>query len=579
MASPFQNLANAASKFGQATASTAKSLSTSASKSINNIANQFLGRGQQSIPTMQSPFVGQQPSNQIANPINSQGGQSNKELVQALKDLTSAIKQQGKGTPTGQPISQVQPNISGMTGKTTGGILSNIGQTFANIGGMTMSGLRAGSSLASQSTAAGLLSQVPLIGGMLAAPFSIYTAKAGGVSSLEQLNRRVQFGGGNFAGSAVSANRDLYNFAQFGMGPAEALGMQLETQGAGLGRFMTSGPNSQLAFGTNLSQFARMGFSGTTAGLFQGMSSNFNANRLNQNGIFGFAANAGFSDNMMQTLAQSIRSIQSSTTMNLGGGLLNNQSLNNLTALGLPMFGAETGGVLSKIYGASANITKAFNPYSGLVGLGLQNEAIRRGGGNVFETFRAQEQMAADPIEMVKQALRQSGGNQMRARDLLVGEQGLTTGQVELLMGAEASGKKFGDLLKDQSALQVLGEKAGALGGVAGVQVSKRLASQELEDTTLGGKIANALKENREVERNLLKNQVDDTKQILEALKTIAAGVAVIANIVTELFGLMKGLYEKFMNTNVGKAVSERISQTSTFFKHLYLDVKEYLNE
>ncbi len=542
----FDNLAQAASSFGRATA-------TFAGQTINNVRQRFsMGQGNQNPNTMNSPFSPTQP-NQTAQPVNqtqpSPQANQNQALIQAIKELTTTIKQsQGKGgAKTPESFLQKAAGIAdrGISNIAAGGVAAaNATRGLMNIG--------------SQTTAAGLLNQVPLVGGMLAAPYQILSGKAGNVGSLEQLNRQVQFGAGNFRGGFVrQSNPDLARFAAMGIGPAEAMSMQMQAQEAGLGRFMPQ----------NLSAFARFGLSGTTAGLVQGIgNTNLNKNAINGGGILNLLNNMGFGNNSIQSMMQTIRGIQSNTTLNLGAGLLNQQSMNNLFANGIGRFGADTGGVISKIFGASQNIgmSNFYNPYSGLVGLGIRNEALRRGKGDVFETARAQEKIAADPLEMVRVALAQSGGNEKKARELLVGESGLTTGQVELLLDAEKTGKKFGDLLQNQKNVDILAENAGALGAVAGVQVSKKQAQYDLADTSLGGKIANALKENREVEQQLLKNQNDDTKQILDLMKGIAVAAGIVAAVITDIYAAIldfakkydvKGLYDKGM-TKVGEAAN-----------------------
>lgn len=434
--------------------------------------------------------------------------QSQNNLIQAINKLTQGIGNIGRGTTGGTPGAAAgtatNANPSNTTTAATGPGIGTQQQSFdLKKGAKAIAGFASG---LGGSTLGDIIGSIPYVGGLLAAPYNAAAGKAGSVANLQALNRESFFASGIFKGGTVASNADLRNFARMGIGPDEALRMQIEAKNVGFGRNKTSGPESALAFGANLSQFAQMGFGGTTAGLTAAISERLNPAAINANRIFAFGANMGLNDVSMQGLLGNVLGIQKSTSMM--GGNLSGRSIENLMGA-LSYKGGLMGESVAGLFQGMANIGKTESPFGDLAAQVIQSQAALAAPGDIYGQAKYMEELSGDPLKKFK-LLQQRLGTRA-AKESLLG-QGLTTQQIDALIAGQE-----GEFLATQQMPEAMKyryemrkNKEGKMervqvSGIEGIGLAQATAGAALGDATeFANKIELVFRKNRELEENKL---------------------------------------------------------------------------
>jgi hypothetical protein len=448
--------------------------------------------------------------------------QSQNNLIQAINKLTQGIGNIGRGTTGGTPGAAAGTATNANPSNTTtavAGVGTQQNQDFSKRA-KAIAGFASG---LGGSTLGDIIGSIPYVGGLLAAPYNAAAGKAGSVANLQALNRESFFASGKFGGGTVKDNADLRNFARMGIGPDEALRMQIEAKNVGFGRNLTSGPNSSLAFGANLSQFAQMGFGGTTAGLTSAISERLNPAAINANRIFAFGANMGLNDVSMQGLLGNVLGIQKSTSMM--GGNLSGRAIENLMGA-MSYKGGLMGESVAGIFGAMSNIGKTESPFGNLAEQVIQSQAALAAPGDIYGQAKYMEELSGDPLKKFK-LLQQRLGTRA-AKESLLG-QGLTTQQIDALVAGQE-----GEFLATQQmpeAMQYRYEmrknKEGKMervqvSGIKGIGLAEATAGAALGDaTTFAQQIELVFRKNRELEENKL-SQITEKgiNELIEMSKT-----------------------------------------------------------
>jgi hypothetical protein len=417
------------------------------------------------------------------------------------------------GTGLGDLLGQAIGNRIGINGRNPANVLPQGNRSLIQAGGNTlinagMTSLGYMSQFGSASTIADIVKAIPFIGPVQAAGYQLAANKAGPVANLQQLNMQSMFSSGFFGGAGIGENKDLANFAAMGIGPEEALQMQLQAKNVGFGRFTTSGPTSALAFGANLSQFARRGFSATTAGLTAAISDKLNPAAMSANNIFGLGANMGMNDATMQSTLQSILGIQKNVS--LQGGRLNAQTIEGLTGA-LSYKGAFTGEAVAGAVSGMAGVGRFENPYGDYANQVLQSEARKFAPGDYFKQAQFLEQLKGDPARKFKLLEGRLGAR--RAKEVLAGQEGLTTEQISAIAISANNPNMLAGIKSPFT-----GQK---MEGIAGIELASQLSTAGLEDaTTYADKILAVSKANRRIEKNQLDNLKTDEATIDRLVKT-----------------------------------------------------------
>jgi hypothetical protein len=528
--------------------------------------------------------------------------QSNDKLIQALSKLTQVISTGGKGggiagavgmggginpTPTtANPTANNQQTqtIQNQTGTTTTAnipISTPIPVTNQNKSGMSIasvaaSGLRAFNSAGSATASADLLSLLPGVGGMLAAPYRITGGMVGGIANLQAANKQRMLSAGVYGDVGLGANKDLNAFAKLGIDPNEAIGMQMQAQNSGFGRFTTQGvgATANLPFGMNLSRMAGLGFSGGTAGLFQTLGSTMNPNAINRNGLFSLGFNQGFNDIQMQGLAGGILGLQKNLFNQTGGGM-NADTFNSIAALSSGA-GAFMGERIQNIYAGMGGLIKNNSPFgdlgSRMIDLSVQQSAP----GDYYAQAKERERLKGDPKAVAKILLEKSNGDIQTAKAIALST-GMSTTDIDTAFASiQISGENAmsGPISKAQQEFNKINElQFGEKAGGSAVNVAAQQAQYAIENVTkYSGKVAEVMKSDRQIQTDKL--DTFDPKAAAEAIKKISEATSAANEVMFKVIKKLSDLVDKVEKVGFGKAIGDAIKEG---FKEVGKKIREYL--
>lgn len=195
-------------------------------------------------------------------------------------------------------------------GSTFGTRAMNAGGMLAR-GGMQAAGasVNLGLNIGAAQDVSGMLSQIPYIGGLLAAPMVALQSRINQSAGLESLSRLVaQQGGIGQTGNLYQTHQNMIaGFQALGLDPAAALNEALQMQEAA-GRFDQVDPNSIM--GNPLAAYVGAGFTGSTIGAFKRLDRKDKMISFDPYKVFGYGLSMELGDQGMMELQGAFEGLQ-----------------------------------------------------------------------------------------------------------------------------------------------------------------------------------------------------------------------------------------------------------------------------
>lgn len=290
------------------------------------------------------------------------------------------------------------------------------GMKVANAGGMLARGgasaaggaFNFGVNIGSAQDVTGMLSQIPYIGGLLAAPMNALQGRINQSSGLEALSRLVaQQGGIGQTGNLYRTHQSLIaGFQDLGLDPAAALNEALQMQEAA-GRFDQVDPTSVM--GNPLDTYVGLGFTGSTIGSFKRLDRQDKMIPFDAYKVFGYGLSMSLGDQGMMELQGAFEGLQNMVPgmglrgnadvlmgqvgRNVAGGFIGTQAV--LQTQRQVQGTAEMGAGLKGIFGGLAE-TLTMASFLGEYG-------------DPMKALRAFEDIAANPAALKGRLIKQFG--------------------------------------------------------------------------------------------------------------------------------------------------------------------------